>query len=824
MNASYEWLRAFVPFDESASQLRDLITARVATVDEVVALRADLAPIVVARVVHEAPHPDSDHLHVTKVDAGTGELLDVVCGAPNVTAGKMYPFAPTGTVMPNGLKIERRKIRGAVSNGMLCSARELGLGENHEGILELDVEVAPGTPFLRAVGVGDARIVIDVLPNRPDLLSHRGIAREIAAATARPMALPEIDGANAAIPAPKRFRKAGNAGGIVLHLEDDRLARRFMGVVVRGVKVGPSPDWLVRRLEAVGSRSINNVVDASNYVLHELGQPTHAFDLAKFDAETTLPQRTLVVRTAQAGETIVTLDGVERALDPEMIVIADSRSPQAIAGVMGGQATEVSDSTTDILIEVASFDPARIRAARRRLGMSTDASYRFERGVDVELGPTALNRVARIVIAVAGGRVESPPVDILVADALRTPIVLRTSRVERVLGDRVSAGEIARLLRAIEFEADVEDGGAAVRVIAPSWRSDAVHEIDLIEEVARLRGYDALPTEIRPFRATNVPDDRQWVVADRVRAALVGAGLLEAKPLPFVRGADEGFVRVANPLAENEPYLRREVVDSLGRRAEFNLSRMEGNVRLFEIGSVWLPGEGAMPNEELHLGVVVMGRRQPAHWSDAKSAELEKGAAFDEWDAKWLAELATSAAYPRANVELRPAEAGAACLWDIVVDGVALGKVERATLDAPVWASSAYAIELSLGAIDASDVAPPREHAHREPEPALTVVPRYRPLPAMPAAEFDLALLLPGSVTAADVERTIRKAAGELLERLELFDQYTGKGVEGGTRSVAWRLTFRHPERTLRDKEIEGRRTRILSALEGELNVRQRSA
>lgn len=824
MNASYEWLRAFVPFDEPPAALRDLLTARVATVDELLPLRADLAPIVVARVVEEAPHPDSDHLHVTKVDAGTGELLDVVCGAPNVRAGKMYPFAPTGTVMPNGLKIERRKIRGAVSNGMLCSARELGLGQDHEGILELDLDVPPGTPFLRALPIGDSRLVIDVLPNRPDLLSHLGLAREIAAATGRPCALPTLgDGANASVPAPKRFRKAGNAGGIVLHLEDDRLARRFMGVVVRGVKVGPSPDWLVRRLEAVGSRSVNNVVDASNYVLHELGQPTHAFDLARFDLDTTLPQKTLVVRTARAGETIVTLDGVERTLDAETIVIADSQRPQAIAGIMGGQATEVTDDTTDILIEVANFDPPRIRAARRRLGLSTDASYRFERGVDVELAPRALERVAQLVIAVAGGRVESAPVDILVGDALRTPIALRTSRVERVLGESVASGEIARLLRGIGFEADAEGDGATVRVIAPSWRIDATHEIDLVEEVARLRGYDTLPAEIRPFRPTSVPDDPQWAVAERVRASLVGAGLLEAKPLPFVRGGDgQALVRVANPIAENEPFLRREVTDSLARRAEYNLSHMVGNVRLFEIGSVWHPGDGAMPTEELHVGILVMGRREPAHWTDPKSPAFDRWVAYDEWDARALAERAAHAAYPGAGIQLHPGTDPV--LWEIVVDGVAQGHVARATLDAPVWASAAYTVELSLGVIESADVAPPREHAHREPEPVLTRVARYRPLPAMPAAEFDLALLVPDRVSAADVERAIRKAAGELLERLELFDLYTGKGVEAGMRSVAWRLTFRHPERTLRDKEIEGRRGKILSALEGELDVRQRTS
>src|SRR4051794_5450862 len=281
MNVSHEWLRAFVPFDATPTQLRDLITSHVATVDEVVPLRQDLAAIVVARVIEEAPHPDSDHLHVTRVDAGTGTLLDVVCGAPNVTAGKLYPFAMTGTVLPNGIKIQKRKIRGAISDGMLCSARELGLGEEHDGIMELDIDVAPGTPFLRALPVGDTKLVVDVGANRPDLLSHLGLARELAAITKKPFALPDLRQALATIPAPHVAATENKAGAVDVVISESGLVRRLMGVVIRGVTVRPSPDWLVRRLESVGSRSINNIVDASNYVLHELGQPTHAFDLAK---------------------------------------------------------------------------------------------------------------------------------------------------------------------------------------------------------------------------------------------------------------------------------------------------------------------------------------------------------------------------------------------------------------------------------------------------------------------------------------------------------------------------------------------------------------
>ena len=816
MNASVEWLNAFLDAGKSATELRDLLTAHTATVEEMIPLRADLAPIVVARVVEERQHPDSDHLHLTRVDIGTGELLDVVCGAPNVAAGKLYPFAPTGTVMPGGLRIEKRKIRGHTSNGMLCSARELGLGQEHEGILELSVQAAPGTPLLQAMAIGDTRLVVDVLPNRPDLLSHLGLAREIAAISGARLTLPPIGAAGIEIPAPKRFRRAGNAGGIVLHLEDASLATRYMGIVVRGVKVGPSPQWLVERLAAVGSRAINNVVDATNYVLHELGQPTHAFDLGKFDLETGLPQKTVVVRTAKPGETLVTLDGVERKLTPEMTVIADSVSPVGLAGVMGGQSTEVGPDTTDIFIEAANFVPSRTRRTRRLAGLSTDASYRFERGVDIALTPMALERVAQLVIALAGGRVDEPPVDLYAGDPPPRPLILRSSRLQRVLGVALPAEHVALLLRGVGCVADSEDDGTIVRCVPPTWRQDLVAEVDLIEEVARLHGYETLPNEIRPYRPGTTLDAPLWTVAARLRETLSALGLLEARPIPFVAGG-EAHVRLLNPLAENEAHLRRTLLESLARRAEFNLAHMQGNVRLYEIGSAFEPGD-ALPYETVRVALLVMGDREPVHFAGPPQSP------FDAWDAKGLAERVARVAFGPGQLVLEPAE-GDDRLWIVRVNGEERGEVRRVALDAPVWARPAFGVELVLGAMSNNDVAPPGEHAHDDADgvPERWTRP-YRPLPSTPASEFDLALLLPADVTAARVEAVIRDAAGDLLERLAAFDQYEGSGVEAGHRSVAWRLTLRHPERTLRDKEIEGRRAKILAALQQELNVRQRTS
>ncbi len=814
MNISYEWVKAFVPFTETAAKLRDLITGHVATVDELSSLREDLAPIVVARVVEEGPHPDSDHLHVTKVDMGTGTLLDVVCGAANVTAGKLYPFAPTGTTMPNGLKIQKRKIRGQISDGMICSAAELQVPGSDEGVMELNVDVPLGTPFLTAMPFGDMRLVLDVGANRPDLLSHLGVAREIAAITRKPFGLPAIEGLNDATLAATTGNLNAQASNVDVTIAEAGLVHRFMGVVIRGVKVGPSPDWLVRRLESVGSRSINNVVDATNYVLHELGQPTHAFDLGK------LAGNRIVVRRAKAGEKITTLDGTERTLGDQMLVIADGERPQAVAGIMGGRDSEVSESTTEIFLEVANFDAARVRATRKALGLSTDASYRFERGVDIEIGPRALERVAHLIVLLAGGAIDGAPVDLAYVRPASRTIELRTSRVAKLLGEAVPADEIEALLRSIGFDADRKGDDFAVTV--PTWRLDVAAEVDLIEEVARLRGYDSFPTEIRPFRPGNVGDDPQWVTSKRLRELLVGMGMLEVRPMPFVSGG-EGFARVGNPLAENEAYLRREVLDTLARRAEYNLARMHRDIRIFEIGSVFTPRAQALPSEELRVALLVMGRRQPAHFTDPKSADFDAWARYGEWDAKGLAELIAADAYPSAAVATRPSETEGA-LWDVLADERVIGTVRRVALDAPVWAAPAFGVELSLGAIDSADVAPRGESAYRpfaRPVPSVT---RYQAVPSTPASELDLALLVPDDVRAEQIEANIRKTAGRLLEKLELFDRYVGQGVEPGHRSLAWRLTFRHAERTLREKEIEARRSEILKALADELNVRQRSA
>ncbi|MEP6508487.1 MAG: phenylalanine--tRNA ligase subunit beta [Gemmatimonadales bacterium] len=789
MNASYRWLRDFVDIDLSPAELRDLLTARSATVDEVMTLRQDLAGILVGRVVEAGPHPDSDHLWVTKVDAGQGVLHDVVCGAPNVEKGRLYPFAPVGTVLPGGLKLDKRKIRGAVSDGMLCSARELGLGTDHQGILALDVDAQPGERFIDVVPVGDTRIIIDVLPNRPDLLSHEGVAREIAAATGQQLHRPVHPPAvlvHASAP--------GNAPAVEVTVEDTEGSPRYMTVIVRGVKVGPSPEWLSSRIEAIGARSVSNVVDVTNYMLHGFGQPMHAFDLAK------LGGGRVVVRRGTKGERLTTLDGVDRVLDESMTVIADANSAQAVGGVIGGKGSEVTDETTDILIEAASFDPQRIRETRRKLGVSTDASYRFERGVDASAIPDLLSYAAELVQRVAGGSLRGSLTDSYDEPAKAKPIRTRLSRIATILGEEIPEEKIVADLSSVGFGVGREVD--ALLVTPPSFRQDVVGEAEVIEEVARLHGYDAFSSAVRPYRPGSRLDAPMHIAATRVRQAAVAAGLFEARPMPFVREGVDAH-RVRNPLAEDEAYLRTSLLDSLARRVEYNFAHMQRNVRLFEVGTVFTHENAkgtTAPAERTHAAAVIVGDRRPPHFTEPHPPQ------FDEWDAKNIADVLAVAACPGKAVEFAPSESDA--LWTVSIDGRSAGSVRRLVVDAPVWAAPVFGVEIDLEAVNGGEA----------------VSRPFVPIPSMPAMQVDLALVVPEAISASSVADAIRDAAGDMLESLVVFDEFRGPGIPEGHRSLGWALTFRHPERTLRDKEIQGRTAKILSVLESKLGIRQRSS
>ncbi len=840
MNISVNWLRELVPgLEAEAAEIARRITMSAVAVDAVEEVGEGLEGLVVARVLEKEPHPDADRLTLCRVDAGAEGAVEVVCGAPVVVQGALYPYVAPGRELPGGLRVESRKIRGQISHGMLCSEHELALGRDKGGILRLPEDLVPGQPLGPALGLPDARLVLDLTPNRVDLACHVGVARELAE-----------DGDAGLVLRPAgaewepRWRdgaEEAEAAGVTVRVEDRDRCRRYLGAVIRGVTVRPSPAWLAGRLRALGLRPVNNVVDATNYVLHELNQPIHAFDLA------TLNGPEIRVRAAEAGERLRTLDGQDRELGPEVTVIADRDRATALAGVMGGDETEVTAGTRDLFLECAAFHPRYVRHTAKRVGLSTDASYRFERGIDETGLERALRRCVELILSLAGGeaypaaaRVGGPPPELRTAP-------LRPDRVQAVLGIRPGPVELRRMLGPLGFRHPEGSGdGSEVDIldfVVPGWRVDVTREIDLVEEVARRHGYEAFPREPRRFRASTVPDDPDWARADRVRSLLVGRGFFEARSSSFVpeeRPGGRSEIRVLNPLSAAEGYLRSGLVPVLLGRLEHNFARGRRNVRLFEVGTTFAPRgeeqrEGLLPGgaavgavrEELRVALVMTGRRRPPHWGEAEEV-------LDVWDLKGIVEeLAEGLCAGRA--EPLPVDQGTggqgpsgdsggetdaaarlAGLWlgaeryrilnaEGETEGVA-GRVRPEAVDAPPWAAPVWALELALEAVEAA--------------PARV----FSEISAFPAVRRDLAVTVPRDIPAGQVEAAIREASPELLESVRLFDVYEGEGIAEDRRSLAWSFRFRSPERTLTDEEADVALKRIVSALEGRFDARVRAS
>lgn len=784
MKISINWISAMLgsPIDPVDAARR--LSMQCAAVEGVTPVYPEVRDVVVGLVESVEKHPNADRLTLCRVNDGSG-LVEVVCGAPNVEAGRRYPYAPVGAVLPGGLKLTARKIRGIKSHGMLCSEAELQLGADRDGIMVLETDVAPGTPLVDAIPPLDWQLEVEVTPNRPDLLGHKGVARELGASYGLPVKLPDIPDAPEEGLAPRTVTSSGTVDGIEVAIEDARGCPRYMAAVIRGVTVGPSPEWLQRRLISVGARSINNVVDATNYVLYELNQPLHAFDLAKLKGDA------VVVRHAREGERLTTLDGAERALESAMTMICDAEGPTAVAGVMGGADSEVTQATTDILLECAYFDPKRIRETRKALKLTTEASYRFERGTDIESMPAVLRRAVRLIRAVAGGTEREAAIDVYPKPAKAPAVFVRPERVSHLLGIDIPQSEIERLLVSVGFAVAPKNGRIHVQI--PGWRPDVTREVDLIEEVARLRGYDSFPVESRPIRPSNVPDDPVEPLKTSIRRLLTARGLHEARSLPLVPERGEESQEILNPLSAEEAHLRRRILPGLVRAVERNWAARERNVRLFEIGKVFRRSPGGGPPEEwVRLGGVVTGARMPHHWS---AAGLPPD--YDLWDVRSMLEEAARTAGPEAELVERPEG------WALVGDkGRERGWAGEIRLDGPAWAGPVFGFEMDV--------------VVRE-RPAVA----YRPLPATPPVERDMALVLPDGVTAGSVEAVMRDAGGPLLEAAHVFDEYRGAGLGG--RSVAWRLVLRAPDRTLRDEEADEVEERILAKLKERLDVTRRA-
>jgi phenylalanyl-tRNA synthetase beta chain len=774
----------------------------------------DRDKVLIAQVLEVRKHPDADRLTLVDLDYGTGTPKQVVTGAPNIRVGdrgQKVILALSGSVLYDGhaegkvlKQLKPTKIRGVPSDAMVCSAKELGLAEDHEGIILLEDSAPVGMPL--ADYMGDVVLDIDVLPNMARCLSMIGVAREVAALTGQTLRLP-----------PHAASMTGEpiAGRVAVEIADPQLCARYAAALIAGVRQGPAPGWMQRRLQLAGMRPLGNVVDVTNYVMLEWGQPLHAFDYDKLVERAGGRPPTVIVRPARPGERLTTLDGVQRTLSPESLLITDTAGPIAIAGVMGGAETEVGPATNNILLESASFNFISIRRTARALDLPSEASLRFSRCVHPEMVRPAAERAAELLREHAGGTVAQGLVDQHPAPVPPQTVLLTMAEVRRVLGVPVAVEEAARILRALEFQ--VEQAGDALRVTTPPHRLDIQHgPADLIEELARVHGYDRLPATLLSDRLPPQQANRPLVFEERLKDLLTGVGLQEVmtyslttpeKERPFVTGQPE-YVRLANPVSSERAVMRRNVLAGVLEIAAANL-RHRDSVRLFEVGIVYLPRAGAkLPDEPRRLAIVMTGRRSSESWAGPADA-----AAVDFFDLKGVIEAlhrglhVADVHYVPARVEyLHPGQAA-----EVHAGGRPLGVFGQLhpglTESLGLGRRATFVADLDVEALQA--VAPERH--------------KYRPVPAFPPVRQDVAVVVDEALPAARVEAEIWAGGGPLLRGVRLFDVYHGPNIPAGHKSLAYALTYQAEDKTLTDKEVAKVHGKIVNRLEKVLGAKLRA-
>ncbi|HYL07446.1 MAG TPA: phenylalanine--tRNA ligase subunit beta [Candidatus Udaeobacter sp.] len=785
MLISYEWLGDFVDLDGvTPNDAAEVLTRLGIEVESLTMV--DLSQIVIGKVLEQTSHPKSNKpLWIHQVDIGT-EVRQIVAGAPNAIPGSLVPVALPGTTVPSGTLVRDAKIAGVDARGMLCSAAELKLGDDHSGILILDAGT-PGAP-LTTVIPSHAVMQAEVTSNRPDCLGHLGIARELAAGLDRPMKrdfMPAFTGT--ANPAGREM--------VEVRIEEPDLCGRYIGAVITGVKVGPSPDWLQRRLRAGGVRPISNIVDITNYVLLEYAQPLHAFDLRKLHGPA------IRVRRAQSGERLVCLDGVERDLTPEMLVIADSDRPVALAGIIGGMDTAVTGETADILLEAATFNGPNVRQTARTLGLRTEASTRFDRGLPPELALAAARRASSLIAELAGGQVHREWPDVYPRPQEPVRIDTHPALIDDVLGMHVPLEEAESILRRLNFHVKI-GGDGAWHVLPPVFRLDVSIPEDLVEEVGRVYGYDRIPPTLpgrrrgswKPYSPSN---DRR---IDAVREVLAGAGFTETWNPALVSGRrledlriSARALRVSNPLSDDMDTLRTSLLPSLVDAVVLNRDRGRDQVRVYEVAKAFLvrvTDKNTQPDEPLRFAAVATGGSTA---DDGRAAFYALKSVLDACVGGLSAPACT---YQRAAAQLfHPGRCAA-----VVLDGRQLGYIGE--LHPSVVRSSKIEGRVVAFEIDL------------EPVLAVSRPPHARPLPRFPAVERDLAVVVEEHVAAGALLAAVKESAGDLLEHARAFDEYRGAQVPEGHKSIAFTLTFRSPERTLTDAEVDGAMSAIRLGLE----------
>jgi len=787
MKFSEQWLREWVDPPVLTAELVELLTMAGLEVDAVERTGEGLADLRVGEVVSVEPHPDADKLRVCRVSLGEGEPLQVVCGAPNVAVGGKYPLAPVGALLPGDLRIRKSKLRGVESFGMLCSAKELGLSEDGQGLMALPAAVRAGQTLVDALGLDDTLIEIDLTPNRGDCLGIEGVAREVGTLTRTPVRPVDV------APVPATITDAYD-----VDVQAPQACPRYLGRVLRGVRATAStPLWMQERLRRSGLRSLGPLVDVTNYVMLELGQPMHAFDLARLSGG-------IRVRLAVPGERLTLLDGREIELDGETLVIADHDRVLAIGGVMGGLDSGVDESTANVFLECAFFAPEAIAGVARRYAMHTDSAHRFERGVDPQLQTRAIERATSLLLAICGGAA-GPVIEQVESGYLPVcePINLRRSRIERVLGLLPEDGEVCGILQRLGMQVEAQDT-AGWRVLPPSFRFDIAIEADLIEEIGRIYGYNRLPSdalqgslELQPLAETARP-------VEQYGDLLVVRGFQEVITYSFVDpqlqeavNPNREAVRLANPISSEMAAMRTSLWPGLLKAAQHNINRQKSRVRLFEYGLRFRREAGEILQEPVLAGIAT-GLRMPEHWDG-------KGEPADFYDLKQDVEMLLARAdgdfhfVADTHPALHPGQAAAIRQNEATVGW--LGRLHPRLARQLDLDPATCLFELEYAAISRG----------RQTQ--------FAPISRFPSIRRDLAVVLDADVEAGAVLAVVREAAGGLLQGLVIFDIYQGKGVEKGRKSMAFGLILQDYSSTLTEKEIESVLNRITSRLGEELGA-----
>lgn len=810
MQVSIKWLKDYIDFTETPEQLADKLTMAGIPVENVVDPGEGLEKVVTGRIEKLEPHQNSDHLQICTMNVGLAENIIIVTGAQNVAEGQVVPVAMVGAHLPNGMKISKGKLRGVASNGMLCSAQELKLDleklpeEQKTGIFILPSDTPVGIPAKDVLGLNDVVLEFELTANRADCFSVFGLVREIAAITGNKPHFPEI-----------KVNEDDNTklnDIFSVEIADPDLCSRFSTRMLKNVKIGPSPEWMQQRLEGAGIRSINNVVDVTNFVMIELGHPMHAYDYDKITG------KKLIARRAIEGEELHTLDDTSRKAKGEMLVIADSEKAAGLAGIMGGFETEITDTTTTVVLESADFYGPCIRRTARACGLSSEASGRFERGVDSETTIKALDRAAQLLQEIGACTVCEGIVDVYPNPKQANYVTFTPEQINNHLGTNIAKDVMLNIITSVGFDV-TKDENDEITVKVPSWRNDVTCMADISEEIARLHGFDKIKSTLPNGVSMQGTQSAKQTFIDKVKASLSSQGLYET--ISFALTNEETFnklnipqdsplrkaVPIMNPLSDEYPLVRTTLLSSIFDNLARNLARKNDDVALFEVGSVFFPKAlpvTELPDEVVKIAGAITGRRNAQGWNQANDM-------VDFYDAKGIIEeLLANLRVTRYTVEAGTHYAmhpGKTALFKKGRDVIAtVGEVHPAVLSAYGITKPVYIFELDATTIMkymAKDL-------------------KYKALPKYPATSRDLAMLVDVDVNAADIEKAMTKAAGQNLTQITLFDVYTGKQVEEGKKSLAFSLTFQSNDKTLTDAEIDPAIEKIVAKLQKDFNANLR--